>query len=134
MFFILHMIPNFSLNQDRKLLHALRSSKFQKLQKNSEIWVFNCFFTCLLCQIFTLSAVPLKRMPTAIMECFSVLKPGGLLLFRDYGNGPATIKLLIEECKMLKSRIKIFASLVFALVIQLLHFLIFCIPPDKCSV
>ncbi|CAK7341055.1 unnamed protein product [Dovyalis caffra] len=35
--------------------------------------------------IFTLSAVPLKRMPTAIMECFSVLKPGGLLLFRDYG-------------------------------------------------
>ncbi|KAJ4836211.1 hypothetical protein Tsubulata_021273 [Turnera subulata] len=35
--------------------------------------------------IFTLSAVPLKRMPAAIMECFSVLKPGGLLLFRDYG-------------------------------------------------
>ncbi|XP_059628490.1 uncharacterized protein LOC132271201 isoform X1 [Cornus florida] len=35
--------------------------------------------------IFTLSAVPLHRMPTAIAECFSVLKPGGLLLFRDYG-------------------------------------------------
>ncbi|CAN1233395.1 tRNA N(3)-methylcytidine methyltransferase METTL6 [Linum perenne] len=35
--------------------------------------------------IFTLSAVPLKLMPKAIMECFSVLKPGGLLLFRDYG-------------------------------------------------
>ncbi|WCJ43827.1 Methyltransferase family protein [Euphorbia peplus] len=35
--------------------------------------------------IFTLSAVPLKRMPMAILECFSVLKPGGLLLFRDYG-------------------------------------------------
>ncbi|XP_065853983.1 uncharacterized protein [Euphorbia lathyris] len=35
--------------------------------------------------VFTLSAVPLKRMPMAILECFSVLKPGGLLLFRDYG-------------------------------------------------
>ncbi|KAL9416773.1 hypothetical protein AB3S75_039878 [Citrus x aurantiifolia] len=35
--------------------------------------------------IFTLSAVPLQRMPTAIRECYSVLKPGGLLLFRDYG-------------------------------------------------
>ncbi|KAK6288891.1 hypothetical protein POUND7_000432 [Theobroma cacao] len=35
--------------------------------------------------IFTLSAVPLQTMPTAIRECFSVLKPGGLLLFRDYG-------------------------------------------------
>ncbi|XP_022892530.1 methyltransferase-like protein 6 [Olea europaea var. sylvestris] len=35
--------------------------------------------------IFTLSAVPLDRMPTAITQCFSILKPGGLLLFRDYG-------------------------------------------------
>ncbi|KAK1421166.1 hypothetical protein QVD17_23305 [Tagetes erecta] len=35
--------------------------------------------------IFTLSAVPLHRMYTAVAECFSVLKPGGLLLFRDYG-------------------------------------------------
>ncbi|CAN0892853.1 tRNA N(3)-methylcytidine methyltransferase METTL6 [Linum grandiflorum] len=35
--------------------------------------------------IFTLSAVPLKLMPKAIKECFAVLKPGGLLLFRDYG-------------------------------------------------
>uniref|UniRef100_A0A2C9VB00 tRNA N(3)-methylcytidine methyltransferase n=1 Tax=Manihot esculenta TaxID=3983 RepID=A0A2C9VB00_MANES len=35
--------------------------------------------------IFTLSAVPFNRMPTAILECFFVLKPGGLLLFRDYG-------------------------------------------------
>ncbi|KAH7865350.1 hypothetical protein Vadar_005474 [Vaccinium darrowii] len=35
--------------------------------------------------IFTLSAVPLHRMPAAIAACFSVLKPGGLLLFRDYG-------------------------------------------------
>lgn len=25
-------------------------------------------------------------MPKAIKECFAVLKPGGLLLFRDYGN------------------------------------------------
>ncbi|KAE8725821.1 Methyltransferase family protein isoform 4 [Hibiscus syriacus] len=35
--------------------------------------------------IFTLSAVPLHIMPTALRECFSVLKPGGMLLFRDYG-------------------------------------------------
>ncbi|GAB2211435.1 hypothetical protein Droror1_Dr00024748 [Drosera rotundifolia] len=35
--------------------------------------------------IFTLSAVPHQMMPRAIAECFSVLKPGGLLLFRDYG-------------------------------------------------
>ncbi|WOH11679.1 hypothetical protein DCAR_0831169 [Daucus carota subsp. sativus] len=35
--------------------------------------------------IFTLSAVPFDRMPAAMSECFSVLKPGGLLLFRDYG-------------------------------------------------
>ncbi|XP_010511568.1 PREDICTED: methyltransferase-like protein 6 isoform X2 [Camelina sativa] len=34
--------------------------------------------------IFTLSAVPKERMPRAIKECFAVLKPGGLLLFRDY--------------------------------------------------
>lgn len=40
----------------------------------------------LICQIFTLSAVPFNKMPAAITECFSVLKPGGLLLFRDYGN------------------------------------------------
>ena len=37
--------------------------------------------------IFTLSAAPLHRMPIVIRECFSVLKPGGLLLLRDYGNG-----------------------------------------------
>ncbi|CAN8253841.1 unnamed protein product [Cochlearia groenlandica] len=35
--------------------------------------------------IFTLSAVPKERMPQAIKECFDVLKPGGMLLFRDYG-------------------------------------------------
>ncbi|CAK9181677.1 unnamed protein product [Ilex paraguariensis] len=38
--------------------------------------------------IFTLSAIPLLEMPAAIAECFFVLKPGGLLLFRDYGTGP----------------------------------------------
>ncbi|CAI9091453.1 OLC1v1026492C5 [Oldenlandia corymbosa var. corymbosa] len=37
-------------------------------------------------QIFTLSALPLHRMTMAIKQCFSVLKPGGILLFRDYGN------------------------------------------------
>ncbi|CAI9091450.1 OLC1v1026492C3 [Oldenlandia corymbosa var. corymbosa] len=35
--------------------------------------------------IFTLSALPLHRMTMAIKQCFSVLKPGGILLFRDYG-------------------------------------------------
>ncbi|KAE9619062.1 putative tRNA(Thr) (cytosine(32)-N(3))-methyltransferase [Lupinus albus] len=35
--------------------------------------------------IFTLSAVPLERMPRSIKECFTVLKPGGMVLFRDYG-------------------------------------------------
>ncbi|XP_041993105.1 tRNA N(3)-methylcytidine methyltransferase METTL6 isoform X2 [Salvia splendens] len=35
--------------------------------------------------IFTLSALPLDRMPKAINECFDILKPGGMLLFRDYG-------------------------------------------------
>nr|DAD19833.1 TPA_asm: hypothetical protein HUJ06_021296 [Nelumbo nucifera] len=35
--------------------------------------------------IFTLSAMPFQKMPKAIAKCISVLKPGGLLLFRDYG-------------------------------------------------
>ncbi|XP_039168377.1 tRNA N(3)-methylcytidine methyltransferase METTL6 isoform X3 [Eucalyptus grandis] len=35
--------------------------------------------------IFTLSAIPFQMMPKALAECFCVLKPGGLLLFRDYG-------------------------------------------------
>lgn len=35
--------------------------------------------------IFTLSAVPLERMSKSIKECFIVLKPGGMVFFRDYG-------------------------------------------------
>ncbi|KAL5138917.1 Methyltransferase-like protein 6 [Glycine soja] len=35
--------------------------------------------------IFTLSAVPLERMPKSVKECFIVLKPGGMVFFRDYG-------------------------------------------------
>eukprot|EP01018_Ginkgo_biloba_P034208 Gb_23036 [translate_table: standard] len=35
--------------------------------------------------VFTLSSIPLKRMPHVIKECFSVLEPGGMLFFRDYG-------------------------------------------------
>ncbi|KAH7662896.1 tRNA(Thr) (cytosine(32)-N(3))-methyltransferase protein [Dioscorea alata] len=34
--------------------------------------------------IFTLSAVPLQNMPFVLAECYSTLKPGCLLLFRDY--------------------------------------------------
>lgn len=41
-------------------------------------------------QIFTLSAIPFDIMPTTIEQCVSVLKPGGLLLFRDYGTGSHT--------------------------------------------
>ncbi|KAJ6434235.1 hypothetical protein OIU84_017855 [Salix udensis] len=47
--------------------------------------------------IFTLSAVPLKKMSPAIMECFSVLKPGGLLLFRDYGLYDMTMLQFEQE-------------------------------------
>ncbi|CAN6165926.1 unnamed protein product [Urochloa humidicola] len=36
--------------------------------------------------IFTLSAIPFAIMPSTIEQCVSVLKPGGLFLFRDYGN------------------------------------------------
>nr|CAB3456394.1 unnamed protein product [Digitaria exilis] len=36
-------------------------------------------------EIFTLSAIPFAIMPSTIQQCVSVLKPGGLLLFRDYG-------------------------------------------------
>ncbi|XP_020223099.1 methyltransferase-like protein 6 [Cajanus cajan] len=35
--------------------------------------------------VFTLSAVPPERMPKSIKECFVVLKPGGMVFFRDYG-------------------------------------------------
>lgn len=35
--------------------------------------------------IFTLSSIPFKRMPRLIKECLSILKPGGMVFFRDYG-------------------------------------------------
>jgi hypothetical protein len=37
-------------------------------------------------QIFTLSAIPYDIMLATLRRCVSVLKPGGLVLFRDYGN------------------------------------------------
>ncbi|GFS41521.1 methyltransferase family protein [Actinidia rufa] len=56
-------------------------------------------------EIFTLSAVPIHRMPKAIEACFSVLKPGGLLLFRDY----VTISfsaLHLEPAEIINSEMK----------------------------
>lgn len=68
--------------------------RFLDVKRKFDIWMSNLwFFPCILCQIFTLSAVPFNRMPTAILECFFVLKPGGLLLFRDYGNAQTWITI-----------------------------------------
>lgn len=73
--------------------------RFLDVKRKFDIWMSNLwFFPCILCQIFTLSAVPFNRMPTAILECFFVLKPGGLLLFRDYGNAQTWITIYIRVC------------------------------------
>lgn len=56
------------------------------LWPNKSPWVYFYVVLFFILQIFTLSALPIERMPLAIQECFSVLKPGGMLLFRDYGN------------------------------------------------
>ncbi|XP_042462319.1 methyltransferase-like protein isoform X2 [Zingiber officinale] len=47
--------------------------------------------------IFTLSAIPFKRMPSVIEKCLSVLRPGGLLLFRDYGLYDMTMLRFLSE-------------------------------------
>uniref|UniRef100_R7W2E0 Methyltransferase-like protein 6 n=1 Tax=Aegilops tauschii TaxID=37682 RepID=R7W2E0_AEGTA len=36
-------------------------------------------------QIFMLSAIPFNTISATLERCMSVLKPGGLVLFRDYG-------------------------------------------------
>lgn len=53
-------------------------------------------------QIFTLSALPIHSMPVAIHECFSVLRPGGLLLFRDYGNCLTQYSITVSELVFLE--------------------------------
>ncbi|CAH9111594.1 unnamed protein product [Cuscuta europaea] len=47
--------------------------------------------------IFTLSALPIHRMRMAIRECFYALRPGGLLLFRDYGLYDMTMLRFEQE-------------------------------------
>lgn len=65
--------------------HLLRELKLENVENSSQISKFASYID-VMCQIFTLSAIPLGQMPMAVKECISVLKPGGLLLFRDYGN------------------------------------------------
>ncbi|KAH7662897.1 tRNA(Thr) (cytosine(32)-N(3))-methyltransferase protein [Dioscorea alata] len=50
--------------------------------------------------IFTLSAVPLQNMPFVLAECYSTLKPGCLLLFRDYGLYDMTMLRFPKEQKV----------------------------------
>ncbi|CAL9101102.1 uncharacterized protein LOC135673686 isoform X2 [Musa acuminata AAA Group] len=50
--------------------------------------------------IFTLSAIPFQRMSSVIEKCFSVLKPGCLLLFRDYGLYDMTMLRFLPEQRM----------------------------------
>ncbi|GAB2287443.1 hypothetical protein Dimus_021820 [Dionaea muscipula] len=50
--------------------------------------------------IFTLSSVSYQMMPRAISECFSVIKPGGLLFFRDYGLYDMTMLRFYPEKKV----------------------------------
>lgn len=47
-------------------------------------------------QIFTLSAIPFDNMLATLERCVSVLKPGGLVLFRDYGNALAILLYYIS--------------------------------------
>ncbi|XP_031502835.1 uncharacterized protein LOC116265956 [Nymphaea colorata] len=47
--------------------------------------------------IFTLSSIPFQRMPFVIKECYSALKPGGLLCFRDYGLYDMTMLRLLPS-------------------------------------
>nr|XP_010918769.1 methyltransferase-like protein 6 isoform X1 [Elaeis guineensis]XP_010918770.1 methyltransferase-like protein 6 isoform X1 [Elaeis guineensis]XP_019705639.1 methyltransferase-like protein 6 isoform X1 [Elaeis guineensis] len=50
--------------------------------------------------IFTLSAVPFQKMSFVADNCFSVLKPGGLLFFRDYGLYDMTMLRFLPEQRM----------------------------------
>ncbi|KAJ3678562.1 hypothetical protein LUZ60_002365 [Juncus effusus] len=50
--------------------------------------------------IFTLSAIPFNKMPAVIQKCASVLKPGGFILFRDYGLYDMTMLRFLEKQKV----------------------------------
>lgn len=86
------------------------------LWPNKSPWVYFYVVLFFILQIFTLSALPSERMPLAIQECFSVLKPGGMLLFRDYGNSPTKqIRVPVElESSLLDISLWIF--LIFVLL------------------
>ncbi|CAN0892854.1 tRNA N(3)-methylcytidine methyltransferase METTL6 [Linum grandiflorum] len=72
--------------QDAFLTHCFPDTRFKFVDRRPLLrWWSRFRYLGTANLIFTLSAVPLKLMPKAIKECFAVLKPGGLLLFRDYG-------------------------------------------------
>ncbi|KAK4403940.1 tRNA N(3)-methylcytidine methyltransferase METTL2 [Sesamum angolense] len=54
--------------------------RFHPFQCDFSTTGFPSWLACNIC-----SALPLDRMPKALAHCFAVIKPGGLLLFRDYG-------------------------------------------------
>ncbi|BBN18899.1 hypothetical protein MPTK1_8g06430 [Marchantia polymorpha subsp. ruderalis] len=61
-----------------------RSTSAEQMQQSSE---GSCCVggVSIVMLIFTLSAIPLERMRHVLAECAAVLRPGGHLLFRDYG-------------------------------------------------
>ncbi|PKA45862.1 hypothetical protein AXF42_Ash016888 [Apostasia shenzhenica] len=92
--FSVNRFPDWLLCSSCQNSVRIQSHNKAEIEENGLIWLSDLsFFGAECCiggidfvtMIFTLSAVPLQKMPYVIAECISVLKPGGLLLFRDYG-------------------------------------------------